>query len=276
MLYPTKVRLLKHPRVNYRAQWVRGWLHARLGVGDPPGSYDRLPEHVRGLVAGKSFIDVGCMWGVNGKFAFLAEEAGATASTGIDVFGPTPEFEEERRARGSRVEFVLGDATDPEVIARVGTADVVLCAGVLYHHPSPFDLLVALRRMCGERLVLRTSTIPELPGLRNMAIYWPGLDRRRRSLWALKRLGLDRQVGITDGFEPSEGYGNWFWGMTPSCVQALLGTAGFEVLERHTEAFAQTFVCAPVRPALEHVLPGEQAARRLGEDISAAGIARPH
>ena len=52
--------------------------------------------------------------------ARIAEEAGATAVTGVDVFGPTPEFDVEHRRRQSAVRFVLGDATAPETLARIG------------------------------------------------------------------------------------------------------------------------------------------------------------
>jgi len=34
---------------------------------------------VREHAPGHSFADIGCMWGVNGEYAYLAEEAGATA-----------------------------------------------------------------------------------------------------------------------------------------------------------------------------------------------------
>jgi hypothetical protein len=240
------------------------------------GSYDRLPEYIRQHVGGRSFVDIGCMWGVNGAYAFAAEESGATRVVGVDVFGPTPEFEDERARRGSAVRFVLGDATDPRTIAEVGEVDVVFCAGVLYHHPSPYDLLVALRRMCRTLLILRTSTIPEVPGLRGAAVYWPMLDARSRRMWDLTGLGLSGQLGITTPFDPAEGYGNWFWGMSPSCVQALLETAGFRVTHRATEAFAQTFFAEPVDEPLAHVLPGEQQARQMGTAISREGVARPH
>ncbi len=215
------------------------------------------------------------MWGVNGKYAFIAEKAGASTVKGVDVFGPTPEFEAKKRARNSAVEFILGDASHPETIARVGVVDVVFCAGVLYHHPSPFDLLVALRQMCGRTLILRTSTIPEIEGLKNAAVYFPMLKPKDRRLWDLRSLGVDRQVGITDGFEPDQGYGNWFWGLTPSCLASLLETAGFRVEHRATEGFAQTFICSPVAVPFEHRLPGEVEAHRIGQETSAANIARP-
>jgi hypothetical protein len=215
------------------------------------------------------------MWGVNGEYAFIAEGAGATLVKGVDVFGPTPEFEAKKRARNSAVEFILGDASHPDTIASVGVMDVVFCAGVLYHHPSPFDLLVALRRMCGQLLILRTATIPEIEGLPNAAVYYPMLDYKARELWNLSGLGLGRQVGITDGFEPGQGYGNWFWGLTPSCLRSLLETAGFRIEYQATEAFAQTIICVPVDVPLVHRLPDEVEAREMGKIISEAGIAQP-
>lgn len=269
MMYRWKVRLLKRPRLN------RLWRRWRARQGEIPGSYDRLPEYIRNHAPGRSFADIGCMWGVNGEYAFIAEDAGATSITAVDVFGPTPEFEEKRLRRGSRVRFVLGDVTRSTTLEAIGQADVVFCAGVLYHHPSPFDLLVALRRLCRETLILRTSTIPEVRGLPNAAVYFPMLNARSRGLWNLSSLGLRHQAGITNEFQPQEGYGNWFWGLTPSCLESLLKTAGFRVDFRATEAFAQTVVCAAVAPALEHRLPDHAEARAIAGQISAAGIARP-
>jgi hypothetical protein len=269
MLYTWKVRFLKTQRGSLLWRYWRAWR------GDDVGEYQRLPEYIREHAPGRSFVDIGCMWGVNGEHAFVAEEAGASIVKGVDVFGPTPEFEAKKRARDSAVEFILGDAARPETIARVGVVDVVFCAGVLYHHPSPFDLLVALRRMCRRTLILRTSTIPEIKGLGNAAVYFPMLEDKDRRLWHLRRLGVDRQVGITDGFEPEEGYGNWFWGLTPGCAASLLETAGFRVDHRATEAFAQTFICSPVAVPFEHRLPGESEARRMGQEVSSANIARP-
>lgn len=269
MLYRWKVRLLKVPRLNAWWRRLSGWR------GEIVGSYDRLPEYIRNHAPGKSFADIGCMWGVNGEYAFIAEEAGATRVLGVDVFGPTPEFEQKRISRGSNVEFVLGDISRPDTFLRVGQVDVVFCAGVLYHHPSPFDLLVALRRICRETLILRTSTIPEVRGLPNAAVYFPMLDERGRELWNLRTLGLLHQAGITNEFQPHEGYGNWFWGLTPSCLESLLKTAGFRVAFRATEAFAQTMVCEVVDAPFDHRLPGEDEARTLAEQVSAAGVARP-
>ena len=269
MRYHWIVRSLKIPRVNL---WWRWWLQRR---GTAVGNYGDLPDLIRRHAPGRSFADVGCMWGVNGEYAFIAEEAGATRVVALDVFGPTPEFDEKKRARGSSVEFVLGNIVHAETMARVGAVDVVFCAGVLYHHPSPFDLLVALRRICTGTLILRTASIPEVPGMPNAAVFYPMLDTRARALWDLRGLGVLHQTGISNAFQPEEGYGNWFWGLTPSCLVSMLRTAGFRVQSQAFEAFAHTVVCTAVAAALAHRLPDEGEARRIGADVSRDGIARP-
>jgi hypothetical protein len=269
MFYKLKVRAFKNARLNV---W---WRHWRARTGRPPGQYGRLNDYVRQFAPGKTFVDVGCMWGVNGAHAFLAEESGAADVCGVDVFGPTPEFDEEHARRGSRVTFVLGDCTAPGTLERIGLRDVVFCAGVLYHHPSPFDVLVALRSICRERLILRSSTIPEVDGLPNVAVFFPLLPDRGRDLWNLRSLGVLHQAGISAPFRSEEGYGNWFWGLTPSCLESLLATAGFRVLQRDDEPFAQTVVCEPVAVPLKHRLPDEREARSMAAAISASAVARP-
>jgi SAM-dependent methyltransferase len=269
MLYRWKVTLLKVPRLNLF------WRRWRATRGEAVGNYSDLPHLIRKYAPGKSFADIGCMWGVDGEYTFVAAEAGGTRVVAVDVFGPTPEFEQKRAARAPQAEFVLGDISRAETFSRVGKVDVVFCAGVLYHHPSPFDLLVALRRICGETLILRTSTIPEVRGLPNAAVYFPMLDDRGRALWNLKPLGVTHQAGISAEFKPGDGYGNWFWGLTPSCLESLLRTAGFKVEWRATEAFAQTVVCSPAADAFDHELPDESEARQLGNMVSAEGVARP-
>jgi SAM-dependent methyltransferase len=269
MVYRWKVRSLKIPRINL---W---WRQFKEWRGETVGNYNHLPDYVRRHAPGKSFADIGCMWGVNGEYAFLAEEVGATRVVAVDVFGPTPEFEEKHAARSSRVEFILGDVSRAATVVSIGEVDVVFCAGVLYHHPSPYDLLVALRRICRHTLILRTSTIPEVAGLPNAAVYFPMLDPRGRELWNLRSLGVLHQAGISAAFDAREGYGNWFWGLTPSCLESLLATAGFRVELRATEAFAQTVVCTAVAPPLDHRLPGDDEARSMGAEISAARVARP-
>ena len=38
-------------------------------------------------------------------------------------------------------------------------------------------------------------------------------------------------MGIATPFQPGEGYANWWWGITPSALDAMLRTTGFAPVE---------------------------------------------
>jgi SAM-dependent methyltransferase len=180
---------------------------------------DRSPPR-ESLIAehapGRSFLDVGCMWSVHGALCFAAEEAGATAVTGVDVMGETPEFVAERERRGSAVRFVQGDLHDPALA--VEPHDVVWCSGVIYHAPHPLLTLERLRRLTASTLLLATEVVPEVRG-------------RARATFFAPEPGS--HPAHTLPFDPAQGYGNWYWGLTPSAVLAMVEASGFTVVDEH-------------------------------------------
>ena len=192
---------------------------ARRRRAAAPDREDVVHRHA----AGKSFCDVGCMWKVHGRIAFVAEEAGATSVTGVDLFEATPEFKAERERRGSKVRFVRGDVHERSVVEQVGPHQVVWCSGVLYHSPYPFLTLVRLRELTTELLILQTMAVPELPGAEQGAVFFQGLrNRRLYDLW-----GDEAHRGF-DPPPPGEPYAAWWWGISPSALRAMLRAAGFE------------------------------------------------
>jgi Methyltransferase domain len=191
---------------------------------------------VRAHAPAKSFLDVGCMWSVDGAICFLAEEAGATGVTGIDLMPASARFEEERTRRGSSVRFVQGDLH----AADVEPHDVVWCFGVLYHVPSPVATLERLRALTGEVLLLGTEVIPEAPGIPQACVFYPGLDAGARRAFAPPSAG--RRAGLSEPFDPAEGYGNWWWGISPSALRGMLGAAGFVVQELRVDGLHATVV----------------------------------
>jgi SAM-dependent methyltransferase len=201
---------------------------------------------MRDHVAGRSFVDVGCMWGINGQYPFLAEELGATRVTGFDGMAPTPEFIAEHARRGSRVRFVQGDLHDPASVAEVGEHDIVLCSGVIYHSPNPVQLLEHLHRITGELLILGSHTIPEVPGLDQVCVFYPGLDSVGRGVFAQAHAQY-QMPGVTEPFDASahNAYANMWWGITPSALEGMLSVVGYEVLERFS---------TPVEPFFTTVL----------------------
>ncbi|MDA2916134.1 class I SAM-dependent methyltransferase [Nitrospinae bacterium AH_259_B05_G02_I21] len=196
---------------------------------------------IKKYASGKSFADIGCMWGVNGFFSFLAEECGAKRVVGVDIYPESEEFLREKNKRNSTVEFVQGDIHLQETISKIGLCDVVFSSGVLYHSPNPPDTLFKLRLICDQRLILCTELIPEMPGIRNAAIFYPFLDESQRRIWNYR--GKGKRTAITVPYEPEQGYANWFWGFSPSCVESMLELAGFKVEERYIMPFMGYFVC---------------------------------
>jgi SAM-dependent methyltransferase len=221
-------------------------------------------ELVRRHAPGKSLADIGCMWKVHGGFSFLAEDAGATRITALDGMDPTPEFLAEHSRRDSIVKFAMGDLHDPVTVERIGVHDVVFCAGVFYHSPNPFQVLQHLRRITGETLLLGGHTLPEVPGLRHAAVFYPLLTDGERA--PFRQVYRREGIGIATPFEmaPGEGLAAWWWGITPSAMAAMLRVAGFEVVETiRSSPFTTDFVARPV-PG-DPVVPDPAEARRRGE-----------
>ena len=222
-------------RVRRRVARTRGWAGIRY-----PAREDLIHAHA----PGRSWLDVGCMWGVEGRLAFLAEAAGARPVTGVDVIEATAAFEAQRTRRGSEVRFVRGDLHDPATLAAAGEHDVVWCSGVLYHAPHPLQTLERLRSVCGERLILSTEALPELPGVPGACVFYPALaDGRARRAYLGAPGG--RAIGVTEPFDPAAGYGNWFWGITPSALRGMLRATGFAVERELGGPFHRTVVARP-------------------------------
>ena len=197
---------------------------------------------VRRHAAGRTFCDVGCMWKVHGRIAFVAEEAGATAVTGVDVMEPSDEFVAEHERRNSKVRFVGGDLHDAETVAEVGTHDVVWCSGVLYHAPNPVLTLQRLRELTGELLILQTMTLPELPGVKQGLVFYPGVPNA--GLYARWGEQASRSLRLP---EPGEDpYAPWWWGISHSALDAMLRAARFEPVERWGDPFAVHVLARPV------------------------------
>jgi hypothetical protein len=222
--------------LRWRLQLLAARARRRL-AGPPP---DR-EEVVRRHAAGKTFCDVGCMWKVHGRIAFVAEEAGATAVTGFDVMDATPEFRAEHAGRSSLVRFVRGDLHDPSTVAEVGPHEVVWCSGVLYHAPNPLLTLERLRELTTELLILQTMTLPELPGVKQGLVFYPGVPNPR----LYERWGKEAARSLRLPGPGEDPYAPWWWGISQSALAAMLRAAHFEPIEQWGDPFAVHVLARP-------------------------------
>jgi tRNA (mo5U34)-methyltransferase len=120
-----------------------------------PGAYD--PREMFGLLQlpdlhGKRVLDIGTR---DGFFAFECERLGAEVVAvdygAMDMTG----FGAARKIYGSAVEYVQANVYDLDP-ARLGTFDIVLFLGVLYHLRHPLLALDRLRPLCRELLIVES------------------------------------------------------------------------------------------------------------------------
>jgi len=175
---------------------------ATKGIDDTPARLSRLELPIS--LAGRSVLDIGA-W--DGFFSFEAERRGAARVVATDHYswhGPTwstkAGFTLARELLGSRVEDLDIDVMDlsPD---RVGTFDVVLFLGVLYHLRHPLLALERVAAVTADLLVL--ETVVDMVGFgRPAAAFYPGRELNG---------------------DPT----NW-WGPNPSAVNGMLHAVGFE------------------------------------------------
>ena len=158
-------------------------------------------------LAGRSMIDIGC-W--DGFFSFEAKRRGAARVLATDHFawsdecwGSRQSFDLAQEVLGADLEVRDIDISDltPE---SVGTFDLVLLSGVLYHLRHPFLDLERVSKICDQTLVVETH-LDALDVSRPAMVFYP----------------TDELAGDAT---------NW-WGPNAACVTAMLHDVGFERVE---------------------------------------------
>jgi SAM-dependent methyltransferase len=100
----------------------------------------------------RTALDVGC--GV-GFFSSYLQQAGFQVS----AFDGREENAIEAHKRNSDLNIEIRDVEDPE-LSKLGTYDLVLCLGLLYHLENPFRALRNLAALTGKILVVETRVAP--------------------------------------------------------------------------------------------------------------------
>jgi tRNA (mo5U34)-methyltransferase len=187
---------------------TKWWHTIDLGNGIVTPGIDPTPARLREVqipddLTGLTVLDVGA-W--DGFFSFEAERRGASRVLATDSFcwgnggwGTKAGFELARRALGSRVEDLDIDPLELSP-ARIGTFDLVLFLGVLYHMRHPLLALERVFSVTRRQLILQTQT----------------------DLSAIDRPAVAFYQGTDLNNDPT----NWF-GPNPPAVIAMLRTAGF-------------------------------------------------
>jgi SAM-dependent methyltransferase len=151
-----------------------------------------LPDLTRGMDP-RTALDVGCGFGYFS--AFMSEQGFAVQA--IDV---RPENITEAKARYSNIGFAVRNIEDASV-TDLGTFDLVLCLGLLYHLENPFravrNLFALTRKVC----IIETMVAPFSAPIAAFVEEGDGQDQGRNYLaqipsesWFLKAL---RKAGFS-------------------------------------------------------------------------------
>jgi tRNA (mo5U34)-methyltransferase len=203
------------------------------GVDDSPQRLGRI--QLPADLSGRSVLDVGA-W--DGFFSFEAERRGASRVVACDYYAwhgvgwgtgrGKAGFQLAHAALESRVEDVDLDVMDvtPE---RIGSFDVVLFLGVLYHLPNPLLALERVASVTTDLLIL--ETVVDMVGFgRPAAAFYPGRELNG---------------------DPT----NW-WGPNQAAVVGMLQNVGFKRVDVITPVKSAVFRAAR---AVVHRLKGKDS-----------------
>jgi tRNA (mo5U34)-methyltransferase len=223
------------PTLAQEAAGIR-WYHTiDLAPGLRTPGFDETAQRLDILriptdLSGRSVLDIGA-W--DGFFSFEAERRGARRVVATDSFAWRGDqgragFDLARRALGSRVEAVDVDVLDLSA-QRMGTFDLVLFLGVLYHMRHPLLALERVADVCADQLIVETHV--DMTATRRPAM----------AFYPSNELNID----------PT----NW-WGPNPEAVVAMLKTVGFrrvEIVTPHSWPYRLTRIARRVPGHLRHL-----------------------
>ena len=207
---------------------------------------------IHSVVDGRSFADIGGLWGTVNEQVSVAHAGGASHCAMIDIQPAGDALWQAFDARMAELGVrdyasIEADATLEGFEGRVGAYDVVHCSGVIYHLPDPFTLLLRLRGVTSEHLVLTSMHVPEIvendAGRLDLsgggAYLLHALEGAPRAVLTrhFEQLGLNI-AGLTVPLQEPLVLPNgraatspWWWLMTPSLLRRMLQVAGFEVVD---------------------------------------------
>jgi hypothetical protein len=209
---------------------------------------DPRDRFIRAVVRGRSFAEVGGLWGTVNERVSVAHVAGAASLAMVDVStSDSPwwsRFDARLAALGvPEVRQVSGDVIELAPSDPTLRFDVVHCSGVLYHMPEPFQLLRALRTMTRGHLILSSSVteteiVNEAGALHvphGGALFLPALTSEERAVLAAHWWPVvsDTAIGLTCAAERwnLDDFGPWWWLPTTRALAAMCFVAGFDVVE---------------------------------------------
>jgi tRNA (mo5U34)-methyltransferase len=224
-----RAMIAAYPRWYHRIEVRPGVITP--GINDSPRNLQmlQLPADCSGL----RVLDIGAR---DGFFSFELERRGAEVLAVDYMPAERTGFPIAARLLGSRVVFRQANLyhLTPE---EIGTFDLVLFLGLLYHLPDPIRAMRTVRRLCSWRMYLETLVIDDV---------MPMPDGPATSLAAFgDRLASIPLMQFFPGATCNEDPTN-YWGPNVRCVEAMLDESEFRVERVARVPERALFQCAVV------------------------------
>ncbi|MBU1136119.1 MAG: class I SAM-dependent methyltransferase, partial [Nanoarchaeota archaeon] len=206
-------------------------------------------KKVSEIVKGKTFADVGGLFGIIKERVSVAYKAGATYTTMIDMCKKNADLWKQFDIRCKKLKVkcnkkIVANIDDSDFVKKIGQYDVVSCSGVLYHCPNPIHTLLQLAKITKQYLILGTTIIPqklenkkgELFTQQNSCLFVPGLTDYQKGVINeyFKKVAL-KDIIQKDSDWSLGNYSLWWNLFTKEYVETILKICGFEILESSPE-----------------------------------------
>jgi hypothetical protein len=202
-------------------------------------------------VQGRSFADVGGLWGTVNERVSDAILQGAREASMLDIapLGHSlwKDFDTRCTSLGvSGYKCISVDATSSDLKGRVGSFDVVHCSGVIYHVPDLVAFVRNLLSITTRHLILQSMVVPariknkfgvlDLSG--GHCLFVPLLNEKQRKIAGKHLEDLGLHVAHLSG--PPVGkwihggtwnYIPWSWLITPDFLRGLVQACGLSVVD---------------------------------------------
>lgn len=197
-----------------------------LTMDDPRDALIRL------VVRGRTFVDVGGLWGLYGEKVSVAHLAGAKQVFMADATpARDPLWDGFQERMHERRIFNAGMFDKPLDLLVGYRWDVVHCSGVLYHLPDPIAGLRQLHAITGQYCILGTVIAPDEIG----TVFVPSLLPTTADIvkaW-IRPVTASGAIGIhtVRPWTPGD-YDPWWWIPSERDLAAWVEAVGFKIQEQ--------------------------------------------
>jgi len=236
-----------YPRWYHRIQVRPGLITP--GINDSPRNLEML--ELPADCSGMRVLDIGAR---DGFFSFELERRGADVLAVDYMPAEQTGFPIAAKLLGSRVVFRQANLYNLSA-AELGTFDLVLFLGLLYHLPDPIRALRIVRSLCTSRMYLETLVIDDVLSLPDGSqTSLAQMDPRFATLPIMQFF-----PGASCGGDPTN-----YWGPNVRCVEAMLAETEFRVERVARVATRALFQCAAVSdPQTAYYLNAADGTRTL-------------